>query len=95
MKVAQRGWAKDLLRSLPAQLSCNTTIPCYITVCFKSRSNPERLKITVVIIDLRQDFISVCFKESGDGQRNVYTGDVFVCSPLEQEELEDLHLGWG
>lgn len=87
MKVAQRGWAKDLLRSLPAQLSCNTTIPCYITVCFKSRSNPERLKITVVIIDLRQDFISVCFKEWGD--------DVFVCSPLEQEELGDLLLDWG
>lgn len=29
--IAWRGWGKDRLQSFPAQLSCNTTIHCYIT----------------------------------------------------------------
>lgn len=61
------------------QFPVTLQIPCYITACFKNRINLERLKITVVIFDQRQDFISFCFKESRDAQRNTYMGDVFIC----------------
>jgi len=49
----------------------------------------------VTISDLRWDFISVCFKEAGDAQRNMCMGGLLICSPLGEQELGNLHLGWG
>lgn len=98
LQVAQRGWTRDLLHSLLAQLSCDTTVtefPVTLQFALKAETIPKDKKITVVTSDLWSDFFSGCFKESGDVQRNVHMGDVFICSPLEQEEFGDLHLGWG
>lgn len=47
------------------------------------------------ISDLRWDFILVCFKESGDAQRNVHMGGLLSCSLLGEEELGVSGLGMG
>lgn len=49
----------------------------------------------MAIGDLRWDFVSACFKEAGDAQRNVHMCGLLICSPLGEGELGDLHLGCG
>lgn len=42
----------------------------------------------MAISDLRWDFISVCFKEAGDAQRNVHMAGLLICSLLGSKSLE-------